>query len=359
VVAKQGWVTFGRRQLISLTVLVAIGYWLFLEWIRASPMSKFPLSDHFDGTKFFNPGAAKPTGLREVFRWMRERKPTKWPQQIDNPKFPPPPTDGHPLGVTFIGHSTVLIHIGGKRIITDPVFSKAAGIFGRIGISRSAAPGIALTDLGHIDLILLSHNHYDHCDLSALREIQRRNHCPVVTGLGNQNFLQYEGLRDIFELDWWQAAPLPTKWNGIKVTFTPAQHFSGRGLLDRDRSLWGGFVVEAERQAIYFMGDSGFCSHFQTIADRWPNLDIALIAIGAYLPRWFMSPVHIDPAEAVQVHKILRPKRSVAIHHGTFALADEGPEDAARDLSSELKRASLADNSFLVLGNGETKIFSS
>jgi L-ascorbate metabolism protein UlaG (beta-lactamase superfamily) len=188
------------------------------------------------------------------------------------------------------------------------------------------APGQPLAALPGCDLLLLSHNHYDHCDLPTLRQVRRRWAPPAVTGLDNARHLAKAGIRGAVELDWWQS----TEVAGLRVTYVPAQHFSARTLFDRNRSLWGGFVIEAEGAAVYFAGDSGWCPHFAEIGHRFPRIDLALIPIGAYEPRFFMRTQHIDPGEAVQAHLALGARRSIGMHFGTFAgLTDEaidGPE---------------------------------
>src|SRR5207248_210641 len=193
--------------------------------------------------------------------------------------------------------------------------------------------GVRFDDLPAISLVLLSHNHYDHCDLRTLRALGRRFQPRLVTPLGNGRLLQSAGIRDVEELDWWQsasAAPLP-------VTLTPAQHFSARGPFDRNRALWGGFLIEARGRRILFAGDSGYGPHFREIAARLSPVDLALLPIGAYEPRWFMQDIHMNPAEAVQAHVDLGARRSLAMHYGTFQLTPEGVDEPVRELTRALR----------------------
>jgi L-ascorbate metabolism protein UlaG (beta-lactamase superfamily) len=265
--------------------------------------------------------------FRDVLRWRRESKPAPWPRWIEDPPQPPPARlpPGR-IGATFIGHASFLIRIGGRCVLIDPVWSMRASPLAFAGPRRVRAPGQPLAALPGCDLLLLSHNHYDHCDLPTLRQVRRRWAPPAVTGLDNARHLAKAGIRGAVELDWWQS----TEVAGLRVTYVPAQHFSARTLFDRNRSLWGGFVIEAEGAAVYFAGDSGWCPHFAEIGHRFPRIDLALIPIGAYEPRFFMRTQHIDPGEAVQAHLALGARRSIGMHFGTFAgLTDEaidGPE---------------------------------
>ncbi len=284
-------------------------------------------SDHWDGRTFHNVHDRTVKSFRDVLRWRREGKPAPWPRWIEDPPQPPPARlpPGR-IGATFIGHASFLIRIGGRCVLTDPVWSMRASPLAFAGPRRVRAPGQPLAALPGCDLLLLSHNHYDHCDLPTLRQVRRRWAPPAVTGLDNARHLAKAGIRGAVELDWWQS----TEVAGLRVTYVPAQHFSARTLFDRNRSLWGGFVIEAEGAAVYFAGDSGWCPHFAEIGHRFPRIDLALIPIGAYEPRFFMRTQHIDPGEAVQAHLALGARRSIGMHFGTFAgLTDEaidGPE---------------------------------
>src|SRR5947207_3416276 len=235
--------------------------------------------------------------------------------------------------VTFRGHATLLSHVGTISLLIDPVYSQRASPVSFAGPRRVRAPGVRFDDLPPVSLVLLSHNHYDHCDLATLRALERRFHPRLVTPLGNGRLLQSAGIRDVEELDWWQsasAAPLP-------VTLTPAQHFSARGPFDRNRALWGGFLIEARGRRILFAGDSGYGPHFREIATRLSPVALALLPIGAYEPRWFMQDIHMNPAEAVQAHVDLGARRSLAMHYGTFQLTPEGVDEPVRELTRALR----------------------
>ncbi len=322
------------------------------------PTHPIPISDHYDGRLFFNPGGDSDRSFADVARWRRTSRPAPWPEHRANIAYPPPPAavGAGEIALTFVGHATVLVTMETCRFLCDPFFSERAGPFARLGPKRVRAPGLALADLPPLDMVLLSHNHYDHMDLPALRAIRRRPSraglpVPVVTGLGNAGTLARGGVRGATELDWWESvSPVP----GVTVTYTPAQHWSRRGLRDRRRALWGGFVVETGGARFYFAGDSGYCPWFRTIGDRLGAPDLAVLPIGAYAPRWFMQPQHMNPAEAVQAHLDLRAARSVGVHFGTVQLTDEAIDEPPEALASARAAAGVAPGDFATLDVGET-----
>jgi L-ascorbate metabolism protein UlaG (beta-lactamase superfamily) len=218
--------------------------------------------------------------------------------------------------VTWVGHATVLIQADGLNLLTDPVWSPAAGPLGQLGPRRGTPPGVALADLPRIDVILLSHNHYDHMDIPTLRALYRRDRPTIVTPLGNGAYLEKRGISGSVELDWEGVWTHPS---GARIRVTEARHFSSRGLFDRDRNLWGALIAELPSGTLYFAGDTGYGPHFAEAAERHGPFRLALLPIGAFLPRWMMRPVHVDPAEAVQAHLDLRAERSLAM--GTRARA--------------------------------------
>jgi L-ascorbate metabolism protein UlaG (beta-lactamase superfamily) len=202
---------------------------------------------------------------------------------------------------------------------------------------------VLLEDLPRLDVVLLSHNHYDHLDLPTLRMLMRRGNSQFLVPVGLAGWMRSRGIGPVHELDWGESLPLA----GAGIHCVPAAHFSARGLFDRNRTLWCGYVIETAGRAIYFAGDTGFGSHFAAIRERFGSPRLALLPIGAYEPRWFMSPIHMAPDDAVRAHRILGAQTSIAIHHGTFQLADE-----AIDAPKKLLRESVADDSFLILDNG-------
>ncbi len=293
---------------------------------------------------------------RSILRWLRTRKPQPWPKWLENEHCDEPvdrlSESIADWSVHFVNHATVLWQLGPYNLLTDPVWSMRVSPFRWIGPRRIRSPGIALQALPSIDLILLSHNHYDHMDLDTLSYLHERDRPLILTGLGNGYYLRRRGIMHVHELDWWQQCD----WNGLKVHYVPSQHFSGRGAGDRNQALWGGFVVDTAAGAGYFAGDTGWGSHFEVIARKWAGFRLGLLPIGAYEPRWFMRSVHINPAEAVQAHKLLGIQTSVAIHHRTFQLTDEMVDQPALDLADSLKHEGVAPDAFCVLNEGERRI---
>ena len=274
-------------------------------------------NDHFDGQKFRNLKNVSPAPFSQVPRMMSERG-APWPASV-----PVVPQVAEPLGdatavVTFIGHATFLIQTKAGNFITDPIYSDIAGPLNLAGPRRSRAPGVRFEDLPTISTILLSHNHYDHCDIGTLRRLRKRFNPDVITPIGNARYARKAGLKKVEELDWWGSATT------LPVTLTPSQHFSARTLWDRNRALWGGFMIQVGHRRLYFAGDSGYGDFFGEIRRRLGPIDFAMLPIGAYEPRWFMQPIHMNPAEAVQVHLDLESPRSVAMHYGTFRMTIEG-----------------------------------
>jgi L-ascorbate metabolism protein UlaG (beta-lactamase superfamily) len=309
-------------------------------------------TDHFDGTRFFNPHASRGRTLAEVRRWRRTRQKQPWPEHVEDPVLPPPSRAAHDrISATFIGHSTFLLQVGGVRVLTDPIWSERCSPVSFAGPRRVRRPSQSLDALPGVDLVLVTHNHYDHMDLPTLRQIRKHWTPRVATGLRNARHLAKANIRSALEFDWWQCVELA----GARVTYVPAQHFSSRGLHDSDRCLWGGFVVEAGGAVVYFAGDSGYCPYFAEIGRRFPRIDLALLPIGAYEPRWFMRRNHVDPAEAVRAHLDLGARRTLGMHFGTFQLTDEAIDAPVQGLREARDRAGVAEAEFDVLAFGETR----
>jgi L-ascorbate metabolism protein UlaG (beta-lactamase superfamily) len=280
---------------------------------------------------------------------MREPK-APWPAHIDvQPRRPAALEDGVAV-VTFIGHATFLIQTRAGHILTDPMYSDRAGPFNVAGPRRVRQPAVAFEDLPGISTVLLSHNHYDHCDLRTLRRLARRFDPLVITPLGNARLVRAAGIRRVEELDWWQAA----RTSSMSVTLTPARHFSARTPFDRNRALWGGFVIGIDGARLYFAGDSAYAPLFTTIRERLGPIDLSLLPIGAYEPRWFMQAVHMNPAEAVQAHIDLQSALSVGMHFGTFQLTTEAIDEPLRALDEALPVANIPASRFRTLAFGES-----
>ena len=299
-----------------------------------------PTSDHFDGRHFQNLPGVRSRGLASFLRWRRNRLlhgVGAWPEWIEATPGPAPPerVAGSGLRCTVVNHSTVLLQTAGLNILTDPIWSWRASPLPWLGPRRRRLPGVRFADLPPIDVVLISHNHYDHLDLPTLQALAQVHRPRFITGLGNRPLLEQEGIGPVVELDWWQDVPLPAGG----VTCVPAYHFSARGLWDRNRTLCCGFVLTGASGPTYFAGDTGSGPHFAEIARRLGPPRLALLPIGAHLPRWFMQPVHKSPAEAVQAHRDLQAAVSVAIHFDTFPLADDAAGEALAELQTALAAA--------------------
>ena len=309
-------------------------------------------TDHFDGGRFFNPGGANGQPFRMLPRLLRTPR-TPWPSEVPvEPRRPPTPAPGEVV-VTFIGHATFLIRSAAADVLIDPVYYRRASPLPFAGPRRVRAPGVRFDDLPPISLVLLSHNHYDHCDLGTLRRLDRRFHPRFVTPLANRRLLRSAGIREVEELDWWEAA----RTAPIPVTVTPAQHFSARGPFDRNRALWGGFLIEIGGYRILHAGDSGYGPHFAEIGRRLAPIDLALLPIGAYEPRWFMKDIHMNPAEAVQAHLDVASRQSIAMHFGTFQLTPEGIDEPVRALEKALRERGVPGERFRAVEVGESVRF--
>jgi L-ascorbate metabolism protein UlaG (beta-lactamase superfamily) len=298
-----------------------------------APRYRGPLSDHFDGRQFRNFAPTPMHGLGDFVRWRRTSAPGPWPEWIDSQPAAPPERRVAGLRVTHVNHSTVLIQMDGVNLLTDPVWSERASPVSWAGPRRHRAPGVRFEDLPPIDFVLLSHNHYDHLDLPTLRRLAAAHHPRVLVPLGVRALLDRARIGRVEELDWWQAASGP---GALRITSVPAQHFSGRGLRDRNATLWCGYVIEGPAGRVYFAGDTGWGPHFREIHRRFGPMRLALLPVGAFLPRWFMAPVHLSPSEAVRAHQVLDASTTVGIHYGTFRIADDGLDDPRQALGQAL-----------------------
>jgi L-ascorbate metabolism protein UlaG (beta-lactamase superfamily) len=299
---------------------------------------------HFDGKRFYNPGSPQARGLLDVLRWQLTSRPEASPDFISDVEqsIPPRNVEGSAVRITLVNHSTVLLQQRGFNILTDPIWSERASPLSWAGPRRRRSPGVSWEDLPPIDAVLISHNHYDHLDLPTLRRLAARGDSTFIVPVGGARLLRAENIGPAHELDWGNSFSLP----GVTIHCVPALHFSSRGIYDRNRTLWCGYVIECRERLLYFAGDTAFGTHFASIRERFGAPHLALLPIGAYEPRWFMSPVHMAPDEAVRAHEILNAGTSIAIHHGTFQLADEG-------LDTPKKALAGCAPSFLVLRNGE------
>lgn len=317
---------------------------------------------------------ARPLGQMVTWRWQAWRE-----------DLPPPPdalpatlapqvellkSNGHhdpasdpasePVpSATWIGHATVLVQSGGLNILTDPVFSERASPVAFVGPKRAQPPGIALQDLPPIDVVVISHNHYDHLDRTSVILLNERSggRTLFLVPLGLKPFFRQQGITNLVELDWWDVHHV----HGVDFQLVPVQHWSARSLGDRNRTLWGGWAVFADDLHWYYSGDAGYSPHFletrERLADRARDgtvFDLALLPIGGYEPRWFMAEQHMNPAEAVQAHKDLAARHSLGVRWGTFELSDEPLDQPPKDLAAARQAGGVAQDDFFLLRIGET-----
>ena len=369
-----------------IALLLFIAAVLGIGLAISAPRYKGPVSDHFDGKVFFNPSGQKSKGFTDAMKWqMSKREKTAW-SAVSNFEFGEKPSpiiaaketerdpsvasslamtsDGSTsnfsdLRVTFIGHSTVLLQFDGWNILTDPVWYERCSPVQWAGPKRIQPAAIRLEDLPPIHLILQSHNHWDHLDIENLKKICQKHRPQVITSLGVSKFLAQHGIENSVDLDWNDTFLAKKGQNTegasseLTVTCLPAQHFAGRGLFDRDATLWSSFMVSSPTSGnIYFGGDSGYAPFFKEIGDKSGKIRLALLPIGAFKPEWFMSPIHCTPAQAVEMHVDLKAEKSLAIHHGTFPLADDGQFEPVELLKKALILRGLSDDDFFVLKEG-------
>jgi L-ascorbate metabolism protein UlaG (beta-lactamase superfamily) len=306
-------------------------------------------SAHFDGKRFRNAEGIE-HGFFAFFKWITNRDRGVWRDWIESEPGPAPPERVGPgeLRVTWVNHATLLVQLDEVNILTDPVWSHRVSPVSWAGPRRHRDPGIRFEDLPPIDVVVVSHNHYDHMDLATLRRLDEAHSPVILSGLGNAAFLKRKGLSGTRDLDWWESDEV----RGVTVTAVPARHFSSRGPTDRDRTLWAGFVFSGPAGSVYFAGDTGYGSHFAEIGTRLGPIDVALLPIGAFRPRWFMSPVHIDPREAIEAHRDLGAALTIPMHYGTFPLGDDGETEPVDVLRQALDDA--GETGFAILEMGES-----
>jgi L-ascorbate metabolism protein UlaG (beta-lactamase superfamily) len=347
-----------RRTLVSLlslpAIAAALGGFMSVR-SRTNPYYDGPPSDHFDGAHFFNPGRPWTKSTLDLVRWQLGSGKEPWPDAAPSPfrETPAAHLDGRRLRVVLIGHASVLLQAGGHNILIDPVFSERASPFAFAGPRRVNAPGIAFDDLPPIDTVLVTHNHYDHLDVDTLRRLAQRHAPRIVTPLGNDTIMRDAGVTGTIEAhDWGARVPLSDR---VAINVVPIQHWSARGLFDRMRALWAAFVIETPAGPVYHVGDTGYGDGrvFRGIRERFGAPRLAVLPIGAYEPRWFMSDQHINPDEAVRIFKTVGARSAVGHHWGTFQLTDEGIGRPPEALAKALAAHGVAPERFRALRPGE------
>ncbi|QHW30882.1 MBL fold metallo-hydrolase [Paenibacillus rhizovicinus] len=294
--------------------------------------------------------AAVPKTFREVRQWRRQRggkmKDKDYSYQVPfvDPDLVYLHGNSTEPTLTWVGHSTFFMQLAGLNIITDPIWAEKLAFHRRL-----TRPGISAADVPPVDVILISHSHYDHLNIASLKQLTGSKVLIVPVGLADK--LRRKGFSSIIELDWWQSAEV----SGVKFTFVPAQHWTRRTLVDTNSSLWGGFVIECkDAPTVYFAGDSGYFDGFKQIGMRFPDIDVALMPIGAYDPEWFMGPQHVTPEEALKAFRDTGARCFVPMHYGSYKLADDTPREALDRLEAEMNRLRLTAETVRILPHGET-----
>jgi L-ascorbate metabolism protein UlaG (beta-lactamase superfamily) len=316
-----------------------------------------PISDHFDGERFFDPEGAPPKSLGEVLRWQfgRDRQRQAWPKWAPSPHTDNPPArvDGDKVRLSFVGHVTWLIQTSGLNILVDPVWSMRASPFPWAGPKRSNDPGLAFDALPKVDVVLVSHGHYDHLDLATLSKLTARFSPRVITPLGNDVTMRAADSAIKAEaFDWKDRVELG---NGLAVTLVPTRHWSARSLFDRNKTLWASFVLETPAGKLYIVCDSGYGDgiYFRRVAEVHGPLRLAILPIGAYEPREFMRDQHMNPSDAVKALADCGAQQALAHHHGTFQLTDEAIDAPVIALGEALDEAKVPREKFAVLKPGQ------
>lgn len=306
------------------------------------------------------PGWKLPS-VKDVLKWKTTHKnKSKIPNQkvlnqtlpVVNPDFNFQPNE---LSLTWIGHASCLVRIEGLTILTDPVFSTRASFSQWVGPSRYRPAAVPIEDLPQVDSVVISHNHYDHLDYNSIRGLNARfgPRLQWFVPLGTKQWMTDCGCSNVVELDWWASATIPTRLD-VQFILTPAQHWTLRGPSDERKALWGSWTVIGPNKRFYFAGDTGYCPVFKQIGQSYGPFDLAAIPIGAYEPRWFMGPQHVDPEQAVLIHQDIRAKLSVGIHWGTFDLASEFYLEPPLKLKEALNKHKLQESEFITVSHGQT-----
>lgn len=320
--------------------------------------SSYPVSDHCNGKIFYNENHSNLIHKKfsDLLKWKLFGSKKSWPNQVNDnsqPNFTKTLKKGEG-SITFINHSTELIQFKDISILTDPVFSERVSPFSWVGPKRHRQPGVTLERLPKIQMVIISHNHYDHLDINSLISIDKKDHPQFFVPLGNKKYLEKYNITNVVELDWWQDFRFDS---GLVMTLVPMQHWSTRWIIDRFKTLWGGYVIQYSGLKVLFAGDTGYNGQFKKIKQKLGCMDLSILPIGAYEPRWFMKEAHLNPEEAVRAHLDLNSHLSIGNHFGTFQLTDEAIEDPVTELRKSLKTAKINPRSFLTPKNGQTIFF--
>lgn len=322
-------------------------------------MDTYEQKKHHAKKGFVNSYPIEDHGFGSLLKWQWQsagKKGKKMSFPVVEPNLEIIKNPGDKAQITWINHATYLLQYDSVTVLTDPIFSERCSPVQWAGPKRFTEPGLDFEALPEIDFVIISHNHYDHLDVGTIKRLQEKQHDNpplwIVPLKIKQWFLDL-GVTNVIELDWWDS----TTYEGVEIHCVPAQHFSGRGLTDRNETLWAGWVLIKNDFRFYFAGDTGYSPEFKEIGERLGPFTVSCIPIGAYKPRWFMQGVHVDPYQAVDIHRDVQSKHSIGMHWGTFALADEDMDEPPRALKDALEKASLPDSVFTIMKHGETRFF--
>jgi L-ascorbate metabolism protein UlaG (beta-lactamase superfamily) len=344
-----------RRVIAGASLLAAAGLGGWAARLGLMRYYDGPVSDHFDGTHFFDRHGVRPKSLFDLARWMTTRQPERWPEQVPIARTDKPPArvDGARCRIGYVGHASMLLQTGGLNILLDPIWSERASPFTFTGPKRVTAPGIAFSDLPPIDVVLVSHGHYDHLDVETLSRLAAAHRPRVITPLGNDTIMRtHDAAIHAEGRDWGERIELS---EACAVTLAPMRHWTARNLFDRNKALWAAFILETPAGRIYHVGDSGYGDghHFKQARERHGPFRLAILPVGAYEPRWFMREQHMNPEEAVRAFGDCGAERALAHHHGTFQLTDEAIEAPLAALKAAREAAGVSDEQFRALAPGE------
>jgi L-ascorbate metabolism protein UlaG (beta-lactamase superfamily) len=344
-----------RRIFSALAALSAVGAGGVAARAALNRYYDGPVSDHFDGVRFSDPDGVPPKGFADMLRWWTGPAKAQWPAWAPSPHADRPPARvaGAAWRISYVGHASLLIQTAGLNLLIDPVWSERASPFTFAGPRRVNDPGIAFEALPPIDAVLVSHNHYDHLDAATLSRLAAAHRPRVIAPLGNDTIMRAHDAAIAAEaFDWHQRAALG---DGVAVTLVPVQQWSARGLLDRNRALWAGFVIETPAGRILHIADSGYGDgrHFRAARERHGPFRLAVLPIGAYEPRWFMGSQHMNPPEAVLAFGDSGAELALGHHYGTFQLTDEAIDAPVEALETARVEAGIDPERFRLLRPGQ------
>jgi L-ascorbate metabolism protein UlaG (beta-lactamase superfamily) len=343
-----------RRAFAGLTVLGAAAGGLGVRSAQARYYDG-PVSDHFDGARFFDVHGAPPKSRLDLLRWRFGGERAKWPQWAPSPcsDRPPARVEGRQWRISYVGHATLLLQTAGLNILIDPIWSERASPVSFAGPKRVNDPGIAFDVLPPIDVVLVSHNHYDHLDLATLSALATPHRARVITPLGNDAIMRAHDASIAVEgFDWHQRIELG---HSVAVIMVPIRHWSARGLRDRNKALWAAFVIDTPGGRILHVADSGYGDghHFHAARERYGPFRLAVLPIGAYEPRWFMRDQHMNPEESIRAYRDCGAELALGHHFGTFQLTDEPIDAPLEALQVARAQAGFSSEQFRTLRPGE------